>query len=514
MRSANKRVLVIPWLLTGIGIILFVSVVVLLFSTDGSNNMGENEEGRIICNIHMKNPRNDNLGKSNYPQGRYLEQWDDETVALRPDPYNISQIICSGESIKSKRRLSSWIWAWGQFIDHNIVKTEKDIDDPSRSRYELDGRGRRQQINSISSFLDGDALYGQTLENENKLRSFENGRLRCSFVDSLGSDELLPLNDDGQWYLAGDDRVNENIVLTSVHTLLLREHNYWAKKLKEEGEKLDQEIFEQAKRIVVAEIQAITYNEFLPALLGDSACEKWNFCPSDKRVVAELPCYDKDVDPRIYLEFSTAAFRLGHTMVNDRIYLVNCESGTRTGDIILSDAYFQLSTEGQLWNHGIDEIILGLSRQCAEEVDTFVVDSLRVHLFANLDLAALNIMRGRDHTLPGYDNLRRHFGTRKSELCTFCSDKFVHLYVDVEGGVDPWIGLMCENHEEGASVGHTAYEIIADQFNRIRIGDPFFYEFDRHLRDRYQHTKLSDLVKRNTRIAHHHISEHQFFSHQ
>lgn len=76
--------------------------------------------------------------------------------------------------------------------------------------------------------------------------------------------------------LSGEIRVNEQLVLTCMHTLLAREHNRIAKELAVLNPHWDDEIlFQETRRIVIAEIQHITYNEFLPILLGKDVMEKF-----------------------------------------------------------------------------------------------------------------------------------------------------------------------------------------------------------------------------------------------
>ena len=64
--------------------------------------------------------------------------------------------------------------------------------------------------------------------------------------------------------------MNEQPQLTVIHTIWMREHNRIAKILTELNPSWSSDtVFEEARRIVIAEIQHITYNEFLPTLLGN-----------------------------------------------------------------------------------------------------------------------------------------------------------------------------------------------------------------------------------------------------
>lgn len=125
--------------------------------------------------------------------------------------------------------------------------------------------------------MDASNIYGSTEEEAKALRSFRDGRLASTF---FSREELLPRQTDGTQecneqgadficFRGGDERVNEQVSLTAMHTLWLREHNRVAGVLHQlnPGWK-DEILYQEARRIVAAEFQHITYNEFLPLLLG------------------------------------------------------------------------------------------------------------------------------------------------------------------------------------------------------------------------------------------------------
>lgn len=79
---------------------------------------------------------------------------------------------------------------------------------------------------------------------------------------------MLPKASMG-YYLTGDGRANENIGLTSLHIIFVREHNRICEKVLSLNPNLsDAEIFRISRNYVIALIQHITYDEFLPSFLG------------------------------------------------------------------------------------------------------------------------------------------------------------------------------------------------------------------------------------------------------
>jgi hypothetical protein len=440
--------------------------------------------------------------------------------ADRPSARQVSNELAAfdGETF-SDRNLSAFIFIWGQFIDHDFGLTEAaeqgesfDIEiptgdplfDPAGSgeaemtltRSEFDPStgtstaNPRQQINRITAFIDGSQVYGSDQVTADRLRTFEGGRL------VITDDGLLPLGEDGQ-VIAGDVRASENIALTSIQTLFVREHNRLADKIVSTDPSLsDEAIYQQARAIVIGEIQAITYNEFLPALLGPQAISRYDG-------------YDANVNPQLATEFSTAAFRFGHSTLNDSVGFFNNDGRDVLDEIELKDAFF---TSSLLNDTGIDSVLKYDASVQAQEIDLEVVDSLRNFLFGppgagGMDLVALNIQRGRDHGLNNYNSTRMAYGLAPADsFADITSDatlqgKLQSLYGDVNN-IDLWVGLMAEDHMRGASVGELTRTIIADQFERLRDGDRFYFEnvFNGNELRAIDRTTLAEVIERNTTI--------------
>ncbi|MFB5614982.1 MAG: peroxidase family protein, partial [Candidatus Nitrosomaritimum yanchengensis] len=151
-----------------------------------------------------------------------------------------------------------------------------------------------------------------------------------------------------------------------------------------------------------------------------------------------------------------------------------------------------------------------------QQIDTLVVDDVRNFLFGDpslggLDLASLNIQRGRDHGIPNYNAVRIAYGLEPvTDFDQISSDpeiqtKLSNLYVDVDD-IDLWVGGLAEDHMPNAMVGETIREVLIDQFSRLRDGDRFWYQNDPFFQDNKGHmkeiekTKLSDVIKMNTNI--------------
>ena len=420
-------------------------------------------------------------------------------------------------SIPSSFGASNFLFQWGQFLDHDIYLSDtsnaagtanmmapgNDADMPpntlipfTRSAYsDVNGTGARQQINSITAFIDASNVYGSDTARAASLRSFSGGRLATSAGDLLPFDPNDPAS-----FLAGDVRANEQIGLTSMHTLFVREHNWWADRLASENPSwTDEQVYQEARKMVGAEMQAITYNEFLPTLMGS-------------QFASDLGTYNynANIDPRIANEFSTAAYRIGHTMLPNELQILG-EGGNQevVGGVPLAEAFFR---PDKVATYGIDSILRGLGATDSQEIDNMLIDGVRNMLFAmpgmtfGLDLASLNIQRGRDHGLPTYNEMRLALGLGAvafgdGSFLGSAETLLMDVYADVND-IDLWVGLLSEIHYGDAMIGETAYQILLDQFQRLMNGDAFFYKgfLSAGERAEIDDTTLSDIILRNTDI--------------
>ena len=244
-------------------------------------------------------------------------------------------------------------------------------------------------------------------------------------------------------------------------------------------------------------MQAITYEEFLPALLGANA-------------IPAYEGYDDSVDPSIANSFSTAAYRFGHSMVNENLLRLT-EAGDvhPSGHIALRDGFFNPQL---IIDEGIEPILRGMAFQTAQEIDTMIVDDLRNFLFpagnGGLDLASVNIQRGRDHGLANYNEFRvaMHLDPIESFDEIISDPQTAQAMVDLFGtpdNADLWSAGLAENHVQGASVGELFHTIFVDQFTRLRDGDRFYYEHALEPAEAAQikATRLADIIRRNTNIV-------------
>ncbi|XP_048375434.1 eosinophil peroxidase-like [Sphaerodactylus townsendi] len=382
----------------------------------------------------------------------------------------------------------------------------------------------REQINAITSYLDASMVYGSEETLARSLRNRTNSlglmAVNQNFTDAgLG---LLPFENNSRslclftnktdnipCFIAGDKRVTENLGLSAIHTMFVREHNRLATELRQlnphwDGEKL----YQEARKIIGAMNQVITFRDYLPLVLGNEFNK-------------QLPLYkgyDDSVDPTVANVFSLA-FRFGHGSVPPLV--------SRLGEDfrpLVPYSYVPLHlTFCASWRivreGGIDPLLRGFLVDHSKLMmqSQMMVTELQDRLFEQveeigLDLASLNLQRGRDHGLPGYTAWRRFCGLseprNEAELAAVMQNpklakKFIELY-GTPDNIDIWIGSMAEPFIRNGRVGPLLACLIGKQFRHVRDGDRFWWEkrgvFTPQQRRALSSVSLSRLICDNTHI--------------
>ncbi|KAM6943998.1 eosinophil peroxidase-like [Lycodopsis pacificus] len=391
----------------------------------------------------------------------------------------------------------------------------------------------RQQMNGITAFLDVGQVYSAEDNKALFLRDLtsDKGRMRVNKQYTDYSRELLPFStmvtnmcatrarttddpdaEEVPCFVAGDERVNEQIGLTTLHTLFLREHNRLVYHLAHVNTHWDGErLYQEARKIMGGYSQVLTFRDYLGHIVGP------DFIASH---LSTYPGYDEDVDPSIANVFATAAYRFAHLMVQPKMFRLNemYEEHPVYPSPLLHKAFFtpwRIVFEG-----GVDPIIRGLVGRPAKlnTQDHMMSDELRDRLFKftsdlALDLAALNMQRGRDHGLPGYNKWRRLCGLTQpqnlEELAevlnnTKMAGKLLDLYKTPDN-IDVWLGGVAEPFVPGGRVGPLFACLIARQFQRIRQGDRLWWEnngvFTEAQKKSLRETSLARIICDNTGIT-------------
>ncbi|XP_062573135.1 peroxidase-like protein [Saccostrea cucullata] len=355
--------------------------------------------------------------------------------------------------------------------------------------------GVRQQINQRTAFVDGSMIYGSDLILEGNLRLGAFGRLAENFQN------LLPPHPEGcpaeimtrfHCFIAGDHRPSETPTLTIPHITWLRRHNLIADALRQAtGIQDDEILFQEAKRIVIAELQHVTYNEFLPAVLDNFHMTSFNLRSSP---FGHANVYSPQIDPRTINAFGVAAYRMGHSLVRNTVGHDRGVGGVQSFPV---SQHFE--RPDLMFNNGYEYMARWMSREPKSRGDRFLVDGIRNRLFEfppvdgmhpsetlSFDLGALNVQRGRDHGIPSYNAYRQ-----------FCGLQRAVFFANVPGGLvdhspqaaaalqqtyshpddlDLFAGGMSETPRQGSILGPTFQCLIAFQFSLYKHGDRFWYE--------------------------------------
>lgn len=263
--------------------------------------------------------------------------------------------------------------------------------------------GPREQVNQNTAFLDASQVYGENPCVLKQLKGY-GGRMNCTELPNNLKD-LLPQSDShpeckapsGQCFIAGDGRASEQPGLTVIHTIFMREHNRLVGGLKNINPHWDEnKLFEEARRILIAENQHIVYNEFLPRVLSWNAVNLYGLKLLPQGYYKE---YSPSCNPAIVTEFAAAAFRIGHSLLRPHIPRMSPDYQVLDPPILLRDGFFKVD---MIMRPGmVDEISRGLVSTPMETLDQFITGEVTNHLFedrkvpfSGIDLIALNLQRG------------------------------------------------------------------------------------------------------------------------
>ncbi|XP_052245644.1 peroxidase-like [Dreissena polymorpha] len=456
------------------------------------------------CN-NLANP---NLGKSFTAQTRIVPNaYSDGLGSPRshgcdnvplPGPREVSNMMHAADTeMLFEQHLTGMVMQVGQFLAHDLILTEMfkrpnqdplkccDADisnvncfnirlpanDPffmangcmplPRSIAENDCNNVRQQINSQTSYLDLSVNYGRTLAESNILRSFS----------------------------GGDARVNEQPGLASMHNLWFLEHNRIARGLARVNPQWnDERLFQEARKITIAEWQNIVYGEYIPILLGPDTMKKFKLSLHDR---SYRDTYNPSVDASIINGFGVAVMRYGHTLIHRNISMVDTNMGSMMTPDDLSNHFFKVGLYHSHDDKGYKHMLRWISTERLPLFDGKVEQSVQRFLFKDrqadsFDLVALNIQRSREHGVPGYNAYRAvcglkiasHFGAGPGGLVDHdpkVADRLSRVY-RCPGDIDLFTGYLTERRTRGGLLGPLGQCLMGMQFKRLRDGDRFFFE--------------------------------------
>ncbi|EGG23807.1 peroxinectin [Cavenderia fasciculata] len=506
---------------------------------------GESTEWRSYdgSNNNLINP---NQGEIYEPFIRVAQQQffnpDDYPTLSIPLSREVSNIVCDQQSpVPSKELLSDMFNMWGQFLIHNMAHalptptngkypvkvpqcdkvfdpscegnktlpyfrtrvTEVDCSTPFSTRQE--NNLCMEQVNSLSAYIDAKPVYGVFKARVNLLRAFKNGEMKLTDLGEKGEFPPkgiagLEMDNDArrypidQLFSLGERRGNENPGLTVVHNIWLREHNRMARKIVRDNPSFeDEKVFQMARSCVIENIQQITYEEYLPSLLGES--------------LPPYSGYDDEVNAQISNEFTTVAFRFGHSEVGPTIESVNAD-GTYNQPLPLKDSYFNPKW---LEEQGMENVIRGLSYKQEESVDIYMISDLRNFLFGRpgaggMDLASRNLQRSRDHGIATYNTVRKSLGFQPvNSFSDITSDPVIQQRLEAAyktvDNVELFTGGLSEDHIGNGAVGQTFHRLITEQFERTRKGDRFWYEqpWMKRVNAHCEPDTFANIIRRNTK---------------
>ncbi|KRZ19197.1 Peroxidasin [Trichinella zimbabwensis] len=321
--------------------------------------------------------------------------------------------------------------------------------------------GSRKQSNQVNSFLDASPIYGSMGKRAEFLRTKLNGKLKMAHLPNNQEAMLQSPKDfkactestSKPCFLSGSDTANLFPTLSALHTVWVKQHNQLTLKLKKVNQFWDDErLYQEAKKIVGAQIQHITFNEFLPLVID----------------------YNINFNPNTLNEYAAAAGFFFYGLLPEKI--VTKYSETKATPI--RDAFYNPSLLYE--QHGILNLIKFLITESSlipigQINNEFRQHFLKTNNHAGFDMMAILIQMGRDHGLPPYVVVRQQCSLKKIETFDDLHDvlqtpsdaeKIKKIYFHVND-IDLVIMGFLEKPADGAVVGPTFACILARQFAKV-----------------------------------------------
>jgi peroxidase len=334
--------------------------------------------------------------------------------------------------------------------------------------------------NEYTSWVDLSTVYGHTNEIAARLRTGAFGLMRTSVAPSL-RDVLPP--DAGPSPVPGQPALfdlgaeNNNVqpALQAFNTLFIREHNRYVTELFSADRTLgDEELYQRARARNRALFQKITYEEYLPRVLGSALPPYAGFNATAKGAVTS--------------EFCTVAMRYGHSA--QPAIVARALPGVpeaEEGHLILRDHFLNTAA---IRSRNVDSLLYGaatyskellVSARAVLDMRNFFVGLSRdASTLRYYDIPAADVQRGRDHGLPTFNAARAAMGLKPfaswSEFAKENQAQLAVLYSSIDD-VDLLAGAASEVPGfHGSQVGETTYYILRRQFMALRDADRYWYE--------------------------------------
>ncbi|XP_072395913.1 uncharacterized protein [Diabrotica undecimpunctata] len=375
-----------------------------------------------------------------------------------PSPIDVASTLQSNPATKHES-VTALLGAWTELLLHDLastgnMKSQDCCSDNAKKHGECYGKlgngqcreymrtlpavdmdtcefGYRDQMNLATSFLDASAIYGNTDQQVENLRTYDAGLVNVSACSACRSNAL--------------------------YSAILKEHNRVAVNLAQLNKHWNDEVlFYESRRIVIAELQHITYNEYLPIVLGEEAIVHSEL---ELKTHGRFAKYSSTQKVGVFNEVAISALPVLLSMLPISVMNETVETFAEMIDLLIQTP--------------------------AQTPSVHIMVPIR----REWDTASLFIHMGRDHGIPSYPKYLQYCTNSTSKKTpTFDSlkefgikDEYIkalkYMYRSPED-IDLLVGGLLEKAIPGTVVGATFNCLLKKQFQLLKESDRFWYEND------------------------------------